>query len=661
MIPGDEGASGGLGRAFGRLGTVAALAAAAAALVYVNALGNGFALDDPHIVLENPALRSLASLPQAVWEPYWPGEGGRELGLWRPLTTATLGLVWAVGADDPFPYHLLNVLLHAATTAAIVVLLARLVVLPAALLAGLVFAVHPVHVEAVANVVGVAELLSALLFTLASLVYLDGSPPGRPPAPPDETEEAGRASPSEPTSPSRDIGAFAVPGSGRSAAVLLLYAGAFLAKEGAVVLPLVLVLLDGARASVPLSRLRGYLAPRLALFLMLGVVAVAVLLARYTVLWSLADPLPPLGADLLGEIPRVWSAATVWAEYARLLVFPLDLAADYSPPMIPVLTVWTARGVLGVVLALGTAAVSLALWRRSAPLARGGDSARVLAFGAVWLLVTLAPVSNLFFLSGVLLAERTLYLPSVGLAVAAGWLLFRLWRRWRLAGLVLSSLLLGALALRTVARNPTWASTDTVLTRLILDHPENGRARWALGDLQETNGRLLEANGSYRLALDQLDMNYRLTLNVARRLLNQGRDRPAEALLHMILEKQPGTPNAPELLAVLHERRGHPAESERWARLTAALDPESAVAWHVLANSLEAQGRVGEAARAREQVIRRGEGRSWQQWFSLARLRRMSGDPDGALGALDSARARAGDDALRRTIDSLFVATPPDR
>jgi len=243
-----------------QLGLVGAalVAALVAIVVYLNTLGNGFALDDQHIVLENEAIHTLAGIPGALGSPYWPGELGRVLGLWRPLSSVALGLVWVVSDGAPQGFHLLNVALHAGATAVLVLLLGRFLPVGAALLAGLVFAVHPVHVEAVANVVGVAELLSALLFLLACLVWWDGShwpeeataweagsPPGRRPA-------------------------FAVPGPGRLPLLVLLYAAAFATKESAVTLPAALVLLDAVRRPIPLRQLASYLAPRAAAFTLLG-------------------------------------------------------------------------------------------------------------------------------------------------------------------------------------------------------------------------------------------------------------------------------------------------------------------------------------------------------------------------------------------------------
>ena len=70
------------------------LAGVVAGLVYLNALANGFAYDDIHIVENNTAIHQLETLPEALVTPYWPTMHGRELGLWRPVTTALFGRIW---------------------------------------------------------------------------------------------------------------------------------------------------------------------------------------------------------------------------------------------------------------------------------------------------------------------------------------------------------------------------------------------------------------------------------------------------------------------------------------------------------------------------------------------------------------------------------------
>jgi len=392
-----------LGRSpFRDVRTAAFLAAAAAILLSANSVLNDFAYDDRLIIIENELVQDLSTLPEAVTSPYWPGQFGRDLGLWRPVTTGLFGLQWALWGENPAPFHALNVLLHGAVTALVVLLLAEIAPLALAFVAGLLFAAHAVHVEAVANIVGLAEVLSSVLYLSACLIFVRRR---------------------------EDLGL--LPG----ATIVALFALAFLTKESAVTLPGVLFLLDGARENSSVGGALAYVRRRWAIYSGLVISAGVVLMGRHAVLGSIADPLAPLGADLLTEsVPRIWTVASTWPHYFRLLFFPLDLSVDYSPAVIPIALGWSASGLLGVALVMATLGLALRLWGRTE---MGPDVhvGRVFSFGVMWVVITLSPISNVLFLSGVLLAERTFYLPSVGFVAALAWMGLELYKeRQRVAG-----------------------------------------------------------------------------------------------------------------------------------------------------------------------------------------------------------------------------------
>ena len=155
--------------------SAALLAGALAVSVYANSLVNGFAYDDARVILDNTELHSFETLPGAVFKPYWHGkEGEISLGLWRPTTTLLFGLEYAVAGDKPALYHAANVVGHGLVTLLVVLVLAELVAVPMAFAAGLLFAVHPVHVEAVSNVVGGAEGVATGFFLRRQIPGGDG-------------------------------------------------------------------------------------------------------------------------------------------------------------------------------------------------------------------------------------------------------------------------------------------------------------------------------------------------------------------------------------------------------------------------------------------------------------------------------------------------------
>jgi hypothetical protein len=163
--PDASAAASGSGSPESRDGLVAAAVFGLAVLAYANSLANGFVLDDVRLIPANPLVRSLGNLPELFAADYW--EPGFRGGLYRPLVMTSYALNHALGGLEPWGYHAVNVLLHAAVSLLVFGLLRTLVDRYTAAIAGLLFAAHAVHAEAVANIAGRAELLAAAGFVLA--------------------------------------------------------------------------------------------------------------------------------------------------------------------------------------------------------------------------------------------------------------------------------------------------------------------------------------------------------------------------------------------------------------------------------------------------------------------------------------------------------------
>jgi hypothetical protein len=414
-------------------------------------------------------------------------------------------------------------------------------------------------------------------------------------------------------------------------------------------------LLDTARQDVKVGELMPYLARRRALYGGLILVAVGALAGRYLVLGSLASPYPPLGARILTEIPRIWTVAATWPHVLRLLFFPLDLSVDYSPSVIPIAYGWNATNLLGLVAVLGILGLSFFSWRQG-PMGSNRLNARALGWGVVWFVITISPTSNLLFLSGILLAERTLYLPSVGFVAAAAWALLRLWEvRPRLA-MAMILLALGFGTVRTWTRTPTWKNNLEVFHTLTSEHPEAGRSQWILGDTYFGMGRFSEGLQAYRNALGMVGDSYNMLVSISRNLIREGYLRAAELLLKRAWDQRPEYGVAPGLLALIYHDQGRYEEAVRAARYSVAQDSTDASKHHVLARSLQALGRLDEAVQAREGAIHNGESEHLEQWVWLAELHLQLGDTARALMALDSARSRVNSDRETRQFDSILTA-----
>ena len=123
-------------------------------------LGNGFALDDLALVAGNSRVHSLDQWWRLFALPYWPPQYGASL--YRPVVTLGYALQWIAGNGSPWVFHLASVALYVGVCVAVLALLLEIASPMGAVVGAALFAVHPVHVEAVANVVGQCELIAAV-------------------------------------------------------------------------------------------------------------------------------------------------------------------------------------------------------------------------------------------------------------------------------------------------------------------------------------------------------------------------------------------------------------------------------------------------------------------------------------------------------------------
>jgi len=139
-----------------------------AVVASATALANGFALDDLALVADNARVHSLDHWWRLFTLPYWPPQYGASL--YRPLVTLAYALQWWTGAGAPWVFHLSSVALYTALCALVLTLLLEVLSPAPALIGAALFAVHPVHVEAVANVVGQSELMASLAMVASCIV-----------------------------------------------------------------------------------------------------------------------------------------------------------------------------------------------------------------------------------------------------------------------------------------------------------------------------------------------------------------------------------------------------------------------------------------------------------------------------------------------------------
>ena len=452
------------------------LAVIACALVpYLPALWNGFAMDDLYIIVWNPLVHSVQGVWRAFGGPYWPPDLGGQM--YRPLPLATFAVDWTIAHGHPAWFHAMNLIWHAGVAVIVAIFARRLADWTAALATGLVFAVHPVHVEAVANVIGLAELMAAAwvcLAVYAAVVRQDVL---------------------------------------LSGAALVL---GLLSKENAVVAPALIgwAWIVGLPSRPTSRRMLAFAASWV-------VIAGAYLAVRSVVLHPYAR-LHAIAPVFLGEsaLAGRLTAIAALGDVLRLLLVPLTLRVDYSPAERTIVrSVLDGRFLIGLACLAIWAGLLVMAWRRQR---------RLEAYGLGWIAIAFLPVSNLLFSSGVLLAERTLYLPSVGLALAAGVALARLpVPRFRIA----LGLLVIAGGVRSALRTPVWHDDFAVTQSILEDSPNSYRGPARSAAIFQSHRQPERALAALRNAAQTYDRDPTLFIAGADAAFTLGRPGLADSLL----------------------------------------------------------------------------------------------------------------------------------
>ncbi|CAH1001805.1 hypothetical protein LEM8419_02712 [Neolewinella maritima] len=446
-------------------------------LLYANTLGHDFVLDDAIVITDNTLVqRGIAGWPELFTHDTFYGFFGEQErgalvagGRYRPLTPALFAVEQQL-AQGPFVSHLLNIFWYALLVVVLWGMLRELLrghalpwwVAPAA---AALFAAHPLHTEAVANIKGRDEIMALLGAAAAAWLLLWAQ--------------------------RRNVG-----WGGFAGAVAFLLG--CLAKENAItfaaVIPLLLYVARGGgyRHVVPVL-----------------VAAAVFLLLRGSVLgWSLGEPsLELMNNPFLQEVGGRPQPLGFWERqptvlytlllYLKLLVWPADLVHDYYPAAIELKT-WADPWVwLSLLLHVGLLVWS-ALHLRSRP--------KFVALGVLVYLLTLSVVSNVLFPVGTFMSERFLFMPSLGAVLAVVSLLAR--RPVLGWGLLPVILLFGVL---TVDRNGDWRDNYTLFTSDLERQPRSAKL------LNAAAGAALDrAQGQ-----DLTDPRTRETIVTARERLNE--------------------------------------------------------------------------------------------------------------------------------------------
>ncbi len=519
------------------------------ALLYLPSFQIPFLWDDKFLIIEDRFLRSWRFLPDLFGAAFYSEVFHQSY--YRPLQGVSFLIDYQLWGLSPAGFHLTSLAIHLTNGALVYALAWALTArrLPA-FVAGLIFLVHPVQVQAVGYISGRADPMATLGVLTSVLAWLRFR------------ESAPRAG-------------------------FLWYLGAlagmafaWLSKEGSLVLPLILIWIDGVGIS---GRGRLTFTARWLPFLPIALAFLIYLGLRQTL--GFGGPQPPLEL-----ISRLLTIPKMLVTYLRIFLLPIDLHMERR---IPWVTSWF-DGAAWLSTAL-LAGVCWLLWRFRKD--------RVLLFGAGWFFLTWLPVSGLFVLLDPNMADHWLYLPSVGLCLLTAWAKADLadrWPGWR--GWIGLEVGLWILFLSGVTLSRIWVWQDPV--RVYQDAlrwpPPSARVYSNLGNLQLVRGEIDQALKSYQKAL-AIQPDYAEALsNLGSAYERMGQEALAREQFVRALEMDPSFTTAAFNLIALDLRAGRLNEAKIRLRSVKPRFPKEEVRWATIDVELALRG--GRLEEAQEKI-----------------------------------------------------------
>ena len=473
----------------------AAIVSILACIVYLNTLGHEFVLDDAIVVSENVFTQDgIAGWPDLLTNDTFYGffqadkgnlvSGGR----YRPLSPMFFALIYQVFGNNAFIFHLFNILIYSACCYILflffTLFLRRLRLKKyedIAFIGALLFTLHPVHTEVVANIKGADEILSAM-GGLACLIFLLRFHQYRK---------------------NKDLILAAVT-----------FFLSLLSKENTVTL-LGIAPLTWWMVS-PKSGLKKVVKP----MLLLGTTFVMYFIIRGAILgWStLSTPMELMNNPFLkyeGQNLVEFSASEklgtnfyTLLKYIQLLIFPHPLIHDYYPRQIPIYSMTQLWPILSFVFHVGIAIWALFKIRNR----------NIWAYGVLFYLMAMSITSNFVFPVGTNMSERFLFFPSVAFCLLGGIAFGKLTEHRKTLGWALLGLIAALMAFKTITRNPAWKDNYTLFNTDVKLAPNSAKLRNAAAgstiDHMIANIKTLKSDEEKYAIMDQVLDHLNVALSI---------------------------------------------------------------------------------------------------------------------------------------------------
>ncbi|HQW12184.1 MAG TPA: tetratricopeptide repeat protein [Saprospiraceae bacterium] len=533
-------------------------------LMYANTLKGDFMLDDAIVITDNQyTQQGISGLPgifgKDTFFGFFKKEGKDKLvqgGRYRPLSLAMFALEKEFFGGSAFMYHLMGILMYILCCIFLYVWLrnlfeARFGIEKAVLIAlfsTVLFAVHPVHTEVIANIKGRDEVL-ALLFSLLAAIFSDRA-----------LKES-------------------------NGLKWLLLAGfcfllALFSKENAIVFLILIPLAQWVFYSKDFKSVIKSWWPLVAFMVIYLMVRFAVLGlpgSQYQVFELMNNPFLEWKGTHFEPVSygvRLATIALTLFKYLILLIFPLHLTHDYYPQQVPLVNWGNALAISGLLIYSALLIWSIIKIR----------SKNIYAFGILFFLIALFPMTNIAVTVGTFMSERFLFIPSVGFSLIVGLLLAKYVVKFKtttaLSSVVLLLLLLPGI--KTIDRNQIWQSNYTIFTQDLKNSPNSAKLLNSAGGITldsaikvtepgERNFMLLQAQKYLEEAIKLHPLYNQSYLMLGNCLFYQQKYEKAIETYKKLMVIDTGSTDGPKNLALAYREYGKFA-GEKEGNIQKALD-----------------------------------------------------------------------------------------
>jgi tetratricopeptide (TPR) repeat protein len=538
-------------------------------IVYYNSLSNGFVYDDYGTIVENKYISQPGRLIAALFNQSYFKFAGLEAS-YRPVATLSYFLIYTIAELNPFYYHLASLILHT-LNAILVYWMANLILQHRlrALIAGLLFAGHPVLSEAVNSISYNDDLLTAFFFLLALIFYI--------------RIKTGHFA--------CNIGSYCLS--------LLFYILGLLSKEMAITLPAIillydLVLRDADRCAPNFQHLLINLRKRIYFYAGFMAVSLIYICIRFFILYNPRESLEASAGSLFERI--IYLPGHIFS-FIRLTIFPYNLNADYvfSYPN----NWFDSSNLIGFAVVMVLVGAGFFIYRYS----------KEIFFGLWWFLITLFPVYNLIEIYHPL-AERYLYLPIIGFCLvipvainAAAKKRFANPATVNVGTLVPIVAILIFYAAATLARNRDWQNNFVLWTKTVQSSPNSLVARGGLGMAYLARGMLAEAAEQFEISIKLYPGHHKSYYNLGLVYHQKGDLKKAIEYFNRSVTLNPDSARAHYNLATIYLQQRSWDQAIRHYVKVNELDPEIAMAHYNLGMAYAMQGKLNSAVSEWEKVL----------------------------------------------------------